>query len=123
MKNEKGTTKRDLKHRMYVWTLKLIQIIDDLPQTNSNNVIARQVLRSGTSVCANYVEGQAASSKKDFINYLHIALKSANESKYWLAVLRDLKRIEKEKLTYVVDELEQISKMLGASIIKLKNIK
>jgi four helix bundle protein len=114
---------QDFKVRLYSWTLKLIHSVDALPHTISNNAIAQQVIRSGTSVCANYVEGQAASSKKDFTNYLSIALKSANETKYWLAILRDLKRIEGKKVGELLAELEAISNILGASIVTLKRKK
>lgn len=90
MKNDKEKFKTELKRRMYAWVLRLINFIDSLPKNQSTNIIAHQVLRSGTSICANYIEAQAASSKKDFINFIHHSLKSANESKFWIALLRDL---------------------------------
>lgn len=78
-------------------------------------------MRSGTSVGANYVESQAGSSRKDFANFLSISLKSANESKYWLALLRDTKRVDSKELEGILNELEEISKILAASIITTKN--
>ena len=120
MKNTRAKGKSDLKKRMYMWTLSLIKTIDALPHGRSNDVIAKQVLRSATSIGANYVEAGAASSKKDFTNFIHISLKSANETKYWLALLRDLKKIEQDKITALLTEVEEISKILGASLLTLK---
>ncbi len=108
---------------MYVWTLQLARASDALPRDRSSDIIARQLLRSATSICANYIEAQAASSRKDFTNYIHIALKSANESKYWLALLRDLEKLEMKTTTSLLDELEEISNILGASLLKLKGRK
>ena len=81
MENDKEKFKTELKLRIYNWVLKLIKIIDELPKDNSSKIIANQLIRSGTSVGANYIEAQSASSKKDFTNFLHHSLKSANESR------------------------------------------
>ncbi len=123
MKSENVSKKLELKHRIYVWTLSLVKTIDVLSHSTSNDVIARQLIRSGTSVCANYIEGQAASSRKDFTNYLHIALKSANESNYWLAMLRDLKKIDGKMVEVLLNESQQIANILAASVMTLKNKK
>ena len=58
-------------------------------------IISDQLLRSATSIGANIIEAKAASSKKDFIRFYEISLKSANETKYWLCLLRDGTRIDK----------------------------
>ena len=68
-----------------------------------------QLLRSGTSIIGNYIEGQSASSKKDFINYFNTSLKSANESKLWFALLRDSNRAAKENVEWFLNELNEIS--------------
>ena len=115
--------RNNLEERMYTWTIQLIQTIDSLSRDMSSGVIAHQLMRSGTSVCANYTEGKAASSRKDFINYLHIALKSANESKYWISLLKDTKKLETEKAKSLLIEMGEISNILAASLITLKNKK
>ncbi|MBI2096758.1 MAG: four helix bundle protein [Candidatus Sungbacteria bacterium] len=121
MKSDKDNFKTELKQRMYQWTLRLIGMLDHLSKERSSDVISNQLLRSGTSVAANYIEAQAASSRKDFINYLHHALKSANESKYWLALLRDTKKADQNQVQVVLDELIQIANILGSSLMTLKN--
>ena len=113
--------KEEIKKRIYNWTLALIRALDLIDKTNSSNVIGKQLLRSGTSVGANYIEAQAASSKKDFINFLHHSLKSANESRYWLDLLKDTKKISQENIGPLIKELEEIANILGASIRTLKS--
>jgi len=89
MKNDKEKFKNEFKARVYRFILKLVKFIDKLPKDTSSEIFAKQILRSGTSIGANYIEAQAASSRKDFINFFHHSLKSANESKFWLAILKD----------------------------------
>ena len=73
-------------------------------------------MRSGTSIGANYIEAIAASSKKDFTNFLSHALKSANESKFWLALLRDTGKGSSEIIAGLINELQEIANILGSSI-------
>lgn len=120
MKNDKEKFKMELKQRIYRWTLTLVAFIDTLPHTQSSHRIADQLIRSGTSVGANYVEAQAASSKKDFINFLHHALKSANEGKFWICVLRDSNKADKEQANKLLNELIELANILGASLLTLK---
>ena len=120
MKNEKSKFKEEFKRRLYNFVIKLIEFIDNLPKDNVSRRIGDQLLRSGTSVLANYVEGQSASSKKDFTNYFNHSLKSANESKIWLALLRDSKRARSEQVDWFLKELEEIGNIFASSILTLK---
>jgi four helix bundle protein len=72
----------DLKGRCYKFSLSLISFIDTLPNQRSCWIITDQVLRSGTSIGANLVEGTASSSRLEFKKFYEIALKSSNETKY-----------------------------------------
>jgi four helix bundle protein len=85
--------------------------------------VKSQLTRSGTSIGANYFEARGASSKKDFQNFFAIALKSANESIFWLNVLKDVgfisKEIEKEHQD-LVSETKEIAKILASSILTMK---
>ena len=105
MQNDSAKFKNEFKKRLYQWVLRLIKFIDKLPRDSVCAVIGKQLLRSGTSVLANYVEANSASSKKDFINFFTHALKSANESKMWLALLRDTGKGEKTELEWLLKEL------------------
>jgi four helix bundle protein len=103
--------------------LKLIELLDRLPNDSVSRRLGDQLLRSGTSIIGNYIEGQSASSKKDFTNYFNTSLKSTNESKLWLALLRDSKRIKSEEADWFLTELDEIGKIFGSSILTLKKKK
>ena len=123
MQNDNVKFKIEFKKRLYNWVLKLIRFIDLLPKNITSEVIGKQLLRSGTSILANYVEANSASSKKDFINFFTHSLKSANESKVWLAIIRDLNRGNKKNLEWLLGELLEISNVLASSILTMKGKK
>lgn len=123
MQNDRSKFKIEFKRRLYNFVLKTIEFIDKLPNDNVSRRIADQLLRSVTSILGNYIEGQAASSKKDFINFFNISLKSANESKLWFALLRDTKRVRIEDVEWFLKELDEIANIFASSILTLKGRK
>ena len=98
-----------------------IKFLETLPEKKVYWVISDQLLRSATSIGANIIEAKSSSSRRDFIKFYEIALKSANETKYWLGLLRDALKIDKNKVGQLLSEVEEISKMLGSSVLTLKN--
>ncbi len=120
MENDKSKFKKEFKKRLYNFVLKLIEFLDRLPKDNVSRRIGDQLLRSGTSILGNYIEGESASSKKDFINYFNTSLKSANESKLWFALLRDSKRAKPEEVAWFLKELDEIANIFASSILTLK---
>jgi len=123
MKNDKAKFKNDFKKRLYNWVLRLIKFIDKLPKDSVCQIIAKQLLRCGTSILANYIEANSASSRKDFINFFTHSLKSANESKVWLCLLRDTNKGDKKELEWLLKELIEIANILASSILTLKGKK
>ena len=123
MENDKSKFKNEFKKRLYNWVLRLIKFIDKLPRNSVCDVMGKQLLRSGTSILANYVEANSASSKKDFINFFNHSLKSSNESKVWLTLLRDTDKGDKNELHWLLKELLELSNILASSIITLKGKK
>ena len=113
----------EFKRRLYNWVLRLIKFIDKLPKTSVCEIMGKQLLRSGTSTLANYIEANSASSKKDFINFFTHALKSGNESKVWLTLLRDLDKGDKKELEWLLQELIEICNIIAAGILTLKGKK
>jgi four helix bundle protein len=123
MKNDRESFKNEFKCRIYCWIIRLIKFLDDLSKDTITQRIVDQLFRSGSSIGANYVEAQASSSKKDFTNFFHYALKSANESKFWLILLRDIKRADPQKIEELLKELVEIANILASSLITIKSRK
>lgn len=123
MENDSVKFKNEFKKRLYSWVLRLIKFIDKLPKDSVCNVLGKQLLRSGTSILANYIEANSASSKKDFINFFTHSLKSANESKVWLTLLKDTNKGDINELVWLLKELTEIANILASSIITLKGRK
>jgi four helix bundle protein len=120
MQNQNAKPKTDLKNRAHSYTIRVINFIDALPNDRTTQVIANQLLRSATSIGANIIEAKGSSSKRDFANFFSYSLKSANESIYWLELLRDARKVNGPEMSFLIDETGQIAKMLGASLITMK---
>jgi four helix bundle protein len=123
MQNQNSKFKVKLKDRAYEYSIKTIEFLDRLTKDPSTHVITNQLLRSATSIGANIIEAQASSSKKDFTNLLNHSLKSANESIYWLGLLRDAKRINDPLLDYLLRESKELANILGSSMLTLRGKK
>ena len=123
MKKYNEKLKTDLKKRAYQYALKIIEFTDNLPKDISTRIIAGQLLRSATPVGANIIEAQASSSKREFINFFHHSLKSANESKFWLGLLKDANKADKKEVEILLEETTELGNILGSSLLTLKGKK
>lgn len=126
IQNHNSNVKSDnIKLRAYQFSLLIIKFVGDFPNERTFWIIGDQLLRAATSIGANIVEAKSSSSKKEFIKFFEISLKSANETKYWLCLLRDsnLKGIEKDKIEKVLNEAIELSNMLGSSLLTMKGKK
>ncbi|MBI4743618.1 MAG: four helix bundle protein [Actinobacteria bacterium] len=123
MQNDKLKFKDEFKRRIYKFALEIIKLVDELPKEKTCEIIGNQLLRSATSVGANVVEANSACSKKDYINFFNYALKSANESKFWLGLLRDSGKFDKDKTNKLLKETTEIANILASSILTLKGRK
>ncbi|HCX27625.1 MAG TPA: four helix bundle protein [Candidatus Portnoybacteria bacterium] len=120
VENDNVKFKNEFKKRLYNWVLRLIKFIDKLPKDSVGSIMGNQLLRSGTSILANYIEANSSSSRKDFINFFTHSLKSANESKVWLCLLRDTNKGDKKELEWLLEELIEIANIIASSILTLK---
>lgn len=123
MENDSVKFKIEFKKRLYNWVLKTIKFIDKLPKDSVSSVMGKQLLRSCTSILANYIEANSASSKKDFINFFTYSLKSANESKVWFSLLRDTGKGNGKEIELLLKELIEIANILATSILTMKGKK
>lgn len=107
--------------KSYEFSLEIIDFCQRLPKERVFGIIADQLLRSSTSIGANIIEAQASSSKKDFARFFQIALKSANESEYWIGLLIDSKLlVDRNKLNVLLTDLQEICRILAKSLITMK---
>lgn len=124
MQNDRLKFKEDFKRRLYAFVLRLIKFIGTLDLKDPVvRVIVDQLIRSGTSILSNFIEGQSSSSKREFTNFFTHSLKSANESKVWLALLRDTGKCDPKEADWLLSELDEISKIFATSILTLKGKK
>lgn len=118
MLNPKPNDQNNVRFRSYNFSLEIIKLVKNFPSTKIYLIFTDQLLRSATSIGANLVEARSSNSKIDFSRYYRIALKSANETEYW----RDSDLINEKNLLFgLISEVQEICKMIGSSLITLKN--
>jgi four helix bundle protein len=103
------------KERTKSVALRVIRLVDSLPRNRSADVIGRQLLRSATSVGANYRAACRAKSRKDMVAKLGLIEEEADESIYWLELIVESALMQKGRLTALLDELNEILSMVVAS--------
>jgi four helix bundle protein len=112
--------KTDLNERLLEFAARIVRLVEALPKTLVGRRIGDQLLRSGTSVGANYEEAQAAESKDDFAHKLQIALKEMRGANYWLRLLARTRTVPIARLASIQDESAQSLAMLSKAVAKTK---
>ncbi len=105
----------ELKKRTKQFGLRCIKVVEALPNTRTADVLGKQLLRSGTSVGANYRSACRAQSKPTFISKIAIAIEEADESQYWLEMLIEAGLMSNKKLVDLMKESDEIVAILTAS--------
>jgi four helix bundle protein len=108
----------NIRHRCFFFARDVIFLVKDAKFDYVYNSLFNQLIKSASSIGANLVEGKAGSSKKDWKNFNIIALKSANETKYWLCLIRDTMDIDKARIEGLLKEADEISKIIASVIVK-----
>lgn len=109
-----------ISHRCYAFSKEVIRYVKECKYDNIFRSLFEQLIRSATSIGANVVEGKSGSSRKDWKNFYVIALKSANETKYWLCLIRDTMNVSDAKIQELINEADEISKIIASIIINAK---
>ncbi|WP_207492358.1 four helix bundle protein [Aridibaculum aurantiacum] len=117
MMNEK---KNILKDKSFHFAVRIYKLFKYLNESKKEFVLSKQLLRSGTSIGANIREAYNASSKADFINKLSIAQKEADESIYWLELLKEVDLLTQEESNSIYGEAVELLKMIRSSIMTAK---
>ena len=110
-----------LKEKSYAFAIRVINLAKFLREEKKEFILSKQIVRCGTSVGANIDEASGAQSNNDFIAKLHISLKEAKETHYWVRLLRDTEYISKEQAQSLIDDIDEIITILTKSLKTVKS--
>ena len=113
-------TTEELKNRLKVFAVRVVKLVDKLPNTSAGRAIGNQIVRSGTSPAANYRAACLGKSDKDFLNKLKMVEEELDETLYWIELLGDTALIKSELLTDLYKENEELLKIIVSSITTMK---
>jgi four helix bundle protein len=114
-------TKEDLLKRTKAFSVRIVKMVRSLNPDFATKVLMGQIIRSGTSVGANYRAACIAKSERDFINKLKIVEEELDETIYWMEIFIDAEIIKKEKLSELMQEGQELFKIISRSIKTLKS--
>ena len=118
MEKKKGNI---VMNKSYAFALQIIKLNKALIAEQKEYILSKQVLRSGTAIGALIKEAEHAQSKADFINKMNISLKEANDTEYWLMLLKDSEYIDEKTFNFThLENIELIN--LFASIVKTSKV-
>jgi len=106
---------QELRARTKRFAIRIVKLCDALPNRPSGWVIAKQILRSGTSVAANYRAACRSRSKAEFVAKLCIVVEEADETLYWLELLSETGIVPGSKLQALIDEANQLTAIFVAA--------
>lgn len=108
---------RDLKIRTKKFALEIINLVEKLPNSISGRAIANQLIRSGTSVAANYRAASRARSDKEFIAKIGVVIEEADETEFWLELIQEKEWIE------VISMRKEASELVAIFVTIVKKVK
>lgn len=121
MQNDKSKFKIEFNRRLISFSLEIIRLCNEIRKDRNLWSIADQLIRSATSIGANVIEAKASSSKRDYIRFFEISLKSANETKYWLILVQESCPNLQATILKPLREIEEIANIIGAGVLTMKN--
>ena len=115
--NDKASRDFDLQDRLIDFAVRVMNVVEALPNNRIGNHIAGQLLRSGTAPAPNHGEAQSAESRKDFVHKIKIALKELRETHVWLLMIQRRPLIEpQEKLAPIIGECNELIAVFVTSV-------
>ena len=100
--------------KSFAFSVRIVNLHKYLSQQKNEYVISKQIYKSGTSIGANIAEAQRAQSTADFVSKMKIALKEANETQYWLQLLRETDYITEKEFSSIHGDLVEVLRILTA---------
>ena len=113
-------TPQDLRMRTSDFALRIIKLYSSLPKTTEAQVLGKQVLRSGTSIGANYREGHRAKSDSDIVNKFESVLQELDETDYWLDLLVRSGILSAQKAEALIKEANELIAIFTTIVTKIK---
>lgn len=113
--------KAELQERMTSLAVRIVKMVDAMPNTISGNAIARQIVRSGTSPSANYRAACLAKSDKDFINKMKMVEEELDETCHWLEVIMRSEMLSQDRLQSLHQETTELLNIIAKSIITMRS--
>ena len=110
-----------LKEKSYAFAIRVINLAKFLREEKKEFILSKQIVRCGTSIGANIEEASGAQSNNDFIAKLHISLKEAKETHYWVRLLRDTEYISKEQAQSLIEDIDEVITILTRSLKTIKS--
>jgi four helix bundle protein len=110
-----------LEERLIDFAVRVIAVVEALPDTKAGKHVASQLVRSGTSPAPNYAEARAAESRADFIHKLKIALKELRETLVWLKIIERKPMLPTARLEGVVQECDELVSIFVKSLRTASN--
>ncbi|MBR1762625.1 MAG: four helix bundle protein [Eubacterium sp.] len=110
-----------IEEKTFNFAKRIVSLYFQITNAKNEYVLSKQLLRCGTSIGANVAESQAAQSRNDFVSKLSIALKETNETKYWIKLLFEIEYISKEDYLSLINDCDEIYKILSSIILSSKN--
>lgn len=111
----------ELRRRTKAFAVNVVGLVEGLDQTRAVDIIGKQLIRSATSVAANYRAVCRSRSKPDFVNKLGIVEEEVDESAFWLEMLIDCRRVKTENAALSLDEAGRLLRIIAASRITARN--
>ena len=118
--NHKSNFKIEFQNRLLLFSISIVNLSKLLRKDPNYWIIVDQILRSATSIGANIIEAKASSSKKEYIRYFEIALKSANETQYWMLIIEKTVTSNILEIQRLKKEIKEISNIIASGIITMK---
>jgi four helix bundle protein len=112
-----------LKNKSYAFAIRIVRLSQYLQTQKKEFVLSKQILRSGTAIGALIREAEFGQSKPDFISKMSISLKEANETAYWLSLLKDTDYIDEKMFCSIQPECQELIAMLVSTVKTSKRVK
>jgi len=109
----KDVQPRDISERTYTFAVRIVRVVNAIPRSVAGAAIARQLIRSGTSIGANVHEAKGASTRREYSRRIKIARSEMQETLFWLRLLGDSRLVPAKRLAELLREVDELVRILA----------